>query len=241
MLKVENISFSYGREQVLKGVTFDVAPGEIVGLTGENGSGKTTLLRVLACLMMQDSGTIMLDGTNPLVRPVRYRRGIGYLSEQIPLYPKMTVEEYLVYRVKLKGERRMRIRRRISDVMELCDLEEVREKRISKLSYGNCKRVSLADALIMRPKALLLDDPLAGLDPAFRRKMAAVLTAVSVRSMIVVSGHELHDMSEWCTRFLVLKQGEVAGRYRVDEHSRATLPGVIEGLIAGSSAGEGAE
>lgn len=235
MLKVDNISFSYGRELVLKGVTFDVAPGEIVGLVGANGSGKTTLLRVLACLMMQDSGNIVLEGTNPLLRPVRYRRGIGYLSEQMPLYPEMTVEEYLVYRVKLKGERRMRIRRRINEVVSLCDLEEVRRKRIGKLSYGNCKRVSLADALLMRPKALLLDDPLAGLDPAFRRKMAAVLTAVSVRSMIVLSGHELHDMAQWCTRFVVLSSGEVVGRYRVDEHSRTVLPGTIEELIAGES------
>lgn len=169
MLEVDHISFSYGRHTVLDDVAFDVAPGEIVALAGPNGAGKTTLLRLLSCLLMQDSGTVRLDNINPLERPIKYRRAIGYLSEHCPLYSEMTVEEYLIYRVRLKGERSMRVRRRVSEALEDCGLEEQRKTRIRLLSQGFRKRVGLADALVQHPKLLLLDDPLAGL----RREAAA--------------------------------------------------------------------
>ena len=190
MLEVNHISFSYGRHSVLDDVTFDVAPGEIVAVTGANGAGKTTLLRLLACLLMQDSGSVRFDGVDPLLRPVKYRRNIGYLSEHCPLYSEMTVEGYLTYRVRLKGERSLRVRRRVGETLEMCGLEELRKTRVRLLSHGYRKRLGLADALVMHPKLLLLDDPLAGLDVPHRRKAAAVLTAASARSAVVLAGHE---------------------------------------------------
>ena len=103
MLDVAHISFAYGTRPILKDITFDVAPGEIVALTGPNGAGKTTLLKVLACLLMQDAGTVHLHGVDTLQRPIKYCRTIGYLSAHNPLYNDMTVEEYLTYRVRLRA------------------------------------------------------------------------------------------------------------------------------------------
>lgn len=224
---------------MLDDVTFDVAPGEIVAVTGANGAGKTTLLRVLATLLMQDAGSIRLDGTDPLARPIRYRRGIGYLSESCPLYNEMTVEEYLTYRVRLKGERSLRIRRRVSETLEACGLGEERKTRVCLLSHGFRKRLGLADALVMHPKALLLDDPLAGLDVPHRRKVASALTAASARAAVVLAGHEVHEMLEWCTRFIVLRRGRVCATYRVGEYGKVELARLLESQLDGGAGGKG--
>jgi len=223
---------------VLDDVTFDVAPGEIVAVTGANGAGKTTLLRVLACLLMQDSGTVRLDSVDPLARPIKYRRGIGYLSEHCPLYSEMTVEEYLTYRVRLKGERNVRVRRRVSETLEQCGLEDSHRTRVRLLSLGYRKRLGLADALVMHPKLLLLDDPLAGLDVPQRKKIACVLTAASARAAVVLAGHEIREMLEWCTRFVVLHRGRVTALYRVNDYNRADLARLLELQIASGNDGE---
>jgi len=239
MLEIDHITFSYGRHRVLDDVTFDVAPGEIVAIAGANGAGKTTLLRVLACLLMQDAGSVRLDAVDPLARPIKYRRGIGYLSEHCPLYNDMTVEAYLSFRVRLKGERSMRVRRRVSEVLELCGLEEEAKTQVRLLSLGYRKRLGLADALALHPKLLLLDDPLAGLDVRQRTKTAAVLTAASSRSAVLVAGHEIQEMLGWCTRFVVLNRGRVAALYRVCDHTRGELAQMLERQIAAVAAGAG--
>ncbi len=238
MLEVDHITFSYGRDLVLNDITFDVAPGEIVALTGPNGAGKTTLLKVLSCLLMQDVGSVRLDAINPLLRPIKYRRNIGYLSETCPLYNEMTVEAYLTYRVRLKGERSMRVRRRVSEALEMCGLEEVGQTRVRVLSHGFRKRVGLADALIMHPKLLLLDDLLSGLDVGQRKKTAAIMSAASSRAAVVVSGHEVHEMLQWCTRFVVLNRGRVVALYRTSDYSRAELAAILERQITSGPDGE---
>ncbi len=238
MLEIEHLTFSYGRRKALDDVTFDVAPGEIVAVTGPNGAGKTTLLRILATLLMQDTGSIRLDGTDPLARPIRYRRGIGYLSEHCPLYSEMTVEEYLTYRVRLKGERSLRVRRRVGETLEACGLGEERRTQIRLLSHGFKKRLGLADALVMHPKALLLDDPLAGLDLSHRRMISAAVTAASARAAVLLTGHEVHEMMMCCTRFLILDRGRICASYRVGEHTKSALSDLLERQLAGLSGGK---
>jgi ABC-2 type transport system ATP-binding protein len=237
MLEVERINFSYGRRRVVEDVSFDVAPGEIVALTGPNGAGKTTLLKILACLLMQDGGCVRLDDVNPLERPVKYRRWIGYLSERCPLYGEMKVDEYLTYRVRLKGERSLRVRRRVSEAVELCGLGGVASDRIRSLSQGYRKRVGLAEAVALHPRLLLLDDLLAGIDAGQRKKTAALLSAASSRSAILVSGHELHELLPWCTRFLVMSQGRIVASLRSGEHSREELLRLLESYVSDVQAG----
>ena len=217
MLEVRDISFSYGAKRALGGVSFDAAQGDILAVVGANGAGKTTLMRVLACLRMQDSGNVRLNGIDTLERPVRYRRRIGYLSEKCPLYEEMTVEGYLTYRLRLRGEQWKRVRRRVDEAVGQCGLIEERGTVMRVLSHGYRKRVGLADALTTHPSLLLLDDPLAGLDPPQRRQVAEVLRGAAARAAVVLAGHEVAQMLEWCTRVLVLRGGRVAGLHRVGE------------------------
>ena len=132
MIEIRNLAFSYGGRKVLRDVSFVMSPGEVVSVVGANGAGKTTLLRVLATLAVADSGTVMMDGQNALARPLRYRRQLGYMPERVALYDDMTVKEYLRYRTQLKGEPAKRVRRRVSEAVELCQIGDILRKTIRK-------------------------------------------------------------------------------------------------------------
>ena len=207
MLEVRNIAFSYNRKKVLRDVSFVASPGEVVTIVGANGAGKTTLMRILATLQLPDSGTVMMDGVDALARPLRYRRQLGYLPERIALYDDMTVKEYLRYRALLKGEPAKRVRRRVSESVELCQIGDILRERIGVLSAGQRKRVAIADAMILRPRVLLLDDFLSGLDGAMRAATGSLLSSAVAFSSVIVTGHELEDLAKWTTRFLVLHDG----------------------------------
>ena len=210
MIEVRNLSFSYRHQRVLRDVSFVVSPGEVVSVVGANGAGKTTLLRILATLAAPDGGFVMMDGGDALSRPIKYRRQIGYLPEKVALYDDLTVKEYLNYRAALKGEPSKRVRRRVSEASEMCQLSDLMRTPISRLSAGLRKRVALADALILRPRVLLLDDFLAGLDKSMRTAAGAVLSNAAAFSSVIVTGHEIEDFAHWTTRFLVLRNGVVA-------------------------------
>lgn len=210
MIEVRNLAFTYRDRPVLRDVSFVVSPGEIVSIVGANGVGKTTLLRVLATLAIPDSGTLMMDGTDAFRRPLRYRRQIGYLPEKVALYDDMSVKEFLNYRANLKGEPPKRIRRRLNEAAEMCRITDVLRTPIARLSAGMKKRVALADALLLRPRVLLLDDFLAGLDRTMRQAAGEILSSAAAFSSVIVTGHELTDFAHWTTRFLVLRDGVIA-------------------------------
>jgi len=209
MFEARNIAFTYRKEPVLRDVSFFVSPGETVSVLGANGAGKTTLLKVLATLAVPDSGQILTDGKNALKNPLDYRRQIGYLPEKVALYDDMTVKEYLAYRASLKGEPPKRIRRRVGEAAEFCRVAELLRKPIGALSAGLKKRVALADALLLRPRVLLLDDFLAGLDFDMRTAAGEILSDAAAFSAVVVTGHEIEDLARWTTRFLVLRNGVI--------------------------------
>jgi len=210
MLTVNNIRFNYGRRMVLDGLSFDAAVGEIIGVVGANGTGKTTLLRILATVLPPESGTVSFNGLDSYVDRDAMRRQLGFLPERCPLYDSMTVREYLRYRGQLKGERFLRLRRNLKEVMSAFGLEPVSEKTIGNLSAGYRKRIGLADAVLGVPKLLLLDDPFSGLDPETQRIMGGFLSNLSTRSAVIVSGHSLGVMAEFCNRFIVLREDSPA-------------------------------
>lgn len=209
MFEVRNLAFSYRQTPVLRDVSFVVSPGEVVSVVGGNGAGKTTLLKLLATLAVPDSGMVLVDGMNAFERPLRYRRQLGYLPESPALYDDMTVKEYLSYRAALKGEPAKRVRRRIGEAAEFCRLGDLLRSPIGSLSLGLKKRVALADALLLRPRILLLDDFLAGLDYGMRLTAGEILASAAAFSAVVVTGHEIDDLARWTTRFLVLRNGVI--------------------------------
>lgn len=210
MIEVRNLAFSYRHVNVLRDVSFVTSPGEVVSVIGANGAGKTTLLRLLATLAVPDSGLVMMDGQDAFARPLRYRKQIGFLPERVSLYEELTVKEYLNYRAKLKGEPSKRVRRRVNEAAEMCQVSQMLRTPIHRLSMGLKKRVALADALLLRPRVLLLDDFLAGLDYGMRAAAGEILSNAAAFSSVILSGHELEDFARWTTRFLVLRQGVIA-------------------------------
>ena len=235
MVEVRNVAFSYGRKQVLRDVSFVVSPGEVVSVVGANGSGKTTILRVLATLAVPDSGTVMVDGQDALARPLRYRRQIGYLPERVALYEDMTVKEFLTYRAALKGEPGKRVRRRVSESAEMCQISDLLRTSIRSLSAGLRKRVALADALLLRPRVLLLDDFLAGLDTEMRDATGAILSEAASFSSVIVTGHELSDLVKWTTRFLVLRGGVISSTLPAAGGDPAELESRVRAALAGGA------
>ncbi|MDD6030797.1 MAG: ABC transporter ATP-binding protein [Kiritimatiellae bacterium] len=232
MLEVQHISFSWGRKLLLDDVSFSVAPGETVVLAGENGAGKTTLLKVLAGLCEPSAGQVLADGVDTFRHPLRFRRMMGYLPETAPADPDLRVRDYLRYRANLRGEMAKKIRHRVAEAMDLCGLGEHAGVRIGDLSFGLRKRVALADALLLRPRFLLLDDLLAGLDPVSRLSFGRILAAMSSFASVVVSGHELDELAQWATKFYVLRDGKLVGA--------KTAAGVRSVLGLAAPAGEGA-
>lgn len=234
MLDIRNIAFTYRSTPVLRDVSFMVSPGEAVGIAGANGAGKTTLLKVLSTLAVPDSGQVLFDGRNAFAHSLDYRRQLGYLPEHIALYDDMTVKEYLVYRAKLKGEPAKRIRRRVGEAAEMCKVSDLMRRPMRWLSAGIKKRVALADALLLRPRVLLLDDFLAGLDPEMRDAAGEVLANAASFSSVIVTGHEVEDLARWTTRFLVLRNGTVSAT--ID--ASGVSPSVVRERVSSALKGE---
>ena len=235
MIEVRNLAFSYRRTPVLRDVSFVVSPGEVVSVVGANGAGKSTLLRTMATLAIPDSGTVLMDGVDAFARPLRYRRQLGYLGERAALYDDMKVRDYLRYRAILKGEPSKRVRRRVNEAVEMCQVGDVLRTPICRLSAGQRKRVALADALLLRPRLLLLDDLLAGLDRGMRAAVGEILHNAAAFSGVIVTGHELEDFARWTTRFLVLRDGVISASVETAGQDVATLCARLDGEIAGGA------
>ncbi len=203
---------------------------------GANGAGKTTLMKVLATLAVPDSGQILLDGQDALARPLRYRRQIGYLPESPAFYDEMTVRDYLRYRANLKGEPTKRVRRRVSEAAEMCQVASVLRTPLKSLSLGMRKRVAIADALLLRPRVLLLDDFLAGIDSTMRRTAGDILSSAAAFSSVIVTGHELDDLAKWSTRFLVLRDGIVSATVDTAGVEPLILRERLDAALAGENA-----
>ena len=235
MFEVKNLAFTYRSRPVLRDVSFVVSPGETVCVVGANGAGKTTLLRTLATLAVPDSGSVRMDGQDAFAHPIAYRRQLGYMQETPALYEDMTVRGYLEYRANLKGEPERRIRRRVGEAAEMCQVADLMKKPIRTLSAGLKKRVALADAVLLRPRLLLLDDFLAGLDAGLRSASGAILSSVAAFSSVIVTGHELPDLAKWATRFLVLRDGVVASTVQAAGADAAALVARVEKEISGGA------
>ena len=216
MIEVEALSKSYGAIRALDAVSFRVAPGEIVGLLGPNGSGKTTLLRILTGFFPADAGTATVAGVRLADDPFEVRRRVGYLPEQAPLYPEISVRRFLRFAADVKlGDAALR-RQRVDAVLTECGLAHVAERRIGTLSKGYRQRVGIAQALIGRPQVLVLDEPTAGLDPAQVLEVRDLISALGGRTTVVLSSHVLADVSSVCDRVLMLHLGRLVLAERID-------------------------
>lgn len=210
MFEVRNVCFSKSGFGVLSGVTFSVDAGEVVAIVGGNGAGKTTLLKILAGVWLPSSGTAIADGVDVLAEPIRHRRRLGWLDEEAPAIGDMTVKGYLKYRARLKGEQKRKIRHRVYEALDVCGIEQLADIAVGRLSRGQRKRVALAEAALLRPRLLLLDDLFAGLDNEAREAVVSMVSSFKVFASVIVTGHELDWFSRLGARVLELKDGRIA-------------------------------
>jgi ABC-2 type transport system ATP-binding protein len=209
MIEVHQLSKRFARHEAVKGISFSVDKGEIVGFLGPNGAGKTTTLRMLTGYLPPTSGSASIAGFDIFRQSIEARRRIGYMPENVPLYEDMRVKEYLKFRAQLKGLGGGDVRRRVGDVIGTCGLESVRRKMIKTLSKGYRQRVGLADALVHEPELLILDEPTNGLDPNQIRQIRQLIKRLAENHTVLVSTHILSEVEMTCSRVIIIDGGNI--------------------------------
>lgn len=217
MIEVQRLSKSYGAFQALDRVSFALGRGEVAGLLGPNGAGKTTTMRILTTFLAPTTGRASVSGHDVLDEPLAVRRCIGYLPENVPLYPEMRVRELLTFRAKLKDVPRSQRRRAVSSAIARCGLGEVERRPIGKLSRGFRQRVGLADAIVHDPQVLILDEPTAGMDPLQVREVRALIRELGERRTVLLSTHIMSEVEAVCDRVVIIARGRIALDGRLSE------------------------
>ena len=236
-IDVQHLSKRYEATVALDRISFEVQSGEIMGFLGPNGAGKTTTLRILTGLLAPTGGTVRVEGLDIQTHSLAIRRRIGYLPENVPLYPELRVQEYLEYRARIKGVARAQRRSRVQDVMARCGVEEVKRKLNGRLSRGYRQRVALADCLVGHPSLLILDEPTVGLDPHQIRQARELIKSLGHSTTILLSTHILPEVEMLCDRVTIINNGAIVA---VDspENLRRRLAGshVIQVELKGDAA-----
>ncbi|WP_346678908.1 ATP-binding cassette domain-containing protein [uncultured Brachyspira sp.] len=209
MISVKNLTKYYGDFQALKGISFEIKSGEIVGILGPNGAGKSTTLRILTCYFNPTSGDAIIDGKSILDEENNVKKIIGYLPESAPLYNDMCVFDYLVYMADIQELERRKLNERLHYVVNVCGLKEVISKPIGELSKGYKQRVGLAGAIIHDPKILILDEPTNGLDPNQIVEIRELIKELGKEKTVLVSTHILSEVEATCSRAIIINKGNI--------------------------------
>ena len=217
MLKVEDLTRRYGGFLAVDHVTFSVGKGEIVGLLGHNGAGKTTIMKMLSGYLEPNSGNAIVDGHNIVDEPKEVQKALGYLPETLPLYPEMTVAQYLYFSADLKG---LKDREKVSEILRVTNSTDLKEKFLSpiaNLSRGYKQRLGVAQAIIGNPSLLILDEPTNGLDPEQTQHMRSLIRDIAKNATVILSTHIMQEVDALCSRVLMLHSGKLAVDAQLDE------------------------
>jgi ABC-2 type transport system ATP-binding protein len=209
VIEVEHLSKAYNGRMAVDNVSFKVEKGEVLGFLGPNGAGKTTTMRILTCYMPATEGTARIAGFDVFEESLEVRRRIGYLPENPPIYPEMTVDSYLNFVAKIKGTRSNQRKSQVDEVIGECNLGDVRKRIIGKLSKGYKQRVGLAQALLNNPEVLILDEPTLGLDPKQIHEVRALIKGLAPTRTVILSTHILPEVSMTCNRVVIINKGKV--------------------------------
>jgi ABC-2 type transport system ATP-binding protein len=209
VIEVQHLTKRYGTVTAVDDVSFKAERGEILGFLGPNGAGKTTTMRVLTGYMPATEGKAVVAGYDVLEQPVEAKRRIGYLPETPPLYPDMTVTDYLTFCARIKGVPRSERTSRVKSVMERTQVADMAKRHCAKLSKGYRQRVGLAQALLHNPEVLILDEPTAGLDPKQINETRKLIKGLGGDHTIILSTHILPEVSQTCNRIVIINKGRV--------------------------------
>jgi ABC-2 type transport system ATP-binding protein len=229
MIQVENLSKKYARHVAVNNISFSVEKGDIVGFLGPNGAGKTTTMRILTCFLPPTDGKARVAGFDVFEQPYEVKKRIGYLPEAPPLYPEMSVEDYLNFVARLKNVPNAEIKTRTEQAMERCAVSDAKSQLISKLSKGYRQRVGLAQAIIHNPDVLILDEPTSGLDPKQINETRELIKNLSGEHTIVLSTHILPEVEAVCEKVIIIDRGRLVATDSVENlKSRARVGGAVQ-------------
>ncbi|MEW5739475.1 MAG: ATP-binding cassette domain-containing protein [Myxococcota bacterium] len=224
MIQIEGLVKRYGTTEALKGLSFDVPRGQVVGFLGPNGAGKSTTMRILAGSLKPTAGKAKVAGIDVVEDPVEARRRIGYLPENNPLYEDMMVAEYLRYVADVRGLSPAERKPRLTRAVEACGLTTVLGKDIGQLSRGFRQRVGLAQAILHEPDLLILDEPTAGLDPNQIVEIRHLIRELGREKTVILSTHILPEVQSTCSRVLIITDGKLVAD-DTPEHLTAAAEG----------------
>ena len=223
LVRLHDVSKSFGNVHAVDGVSFAIGRGEVVGFLGPNGAGKTTTMRLITQALEPDSGSIEVDGVSIDEAPLESRRRIGYLPETNPLYGDMLVAEFLEYVGTLRALRGRDLRSRIDRAVEQTGIGDMFYRPIGQLSKGYRQRTGLAQAILSEPDLLVLDEPTEGLDPNQRVEIRNLITSIGADRTVLLSTHVMQEVQATCSRLLIIKDGKLVA------------DGSVESLVSGSA------
>lgn len=224
MIEVQHLTKRYGPFTAVDDVSFKVEKGEILGFLGPNGAGKTTTMRVLTGYMPATGGKAIVAGYDVFDQPIEAKRRTGYLPETPPLYPDMTVRDYLMFVARIKGVPRGERKTRVANAMERTRIADMAARHCGKLSKGYKQRVGLAQAILHNPDVLILDEPTAGLDPKQIIETRKLIKELAGDHTIILSTHILPEVSQTCQRVVIINKGKVVA-VDTPDNLTATLRG----------------
>jgi ABC-2 type transport system ATP-binding protein len=227
VIEVEGLSKRFVDRDAVADVSFFVPEGEVLGFLGPNGAGKTTTMRMITGYLPATAGVVRVAGIDVTRDPLAVRARIGYLPENVALYPEMRVEEYLRFRAAVEGVPRSLMRSRLAEVEERCMVGDVRRQLAGTLSKGYRQRVGLAGALIHQPPVLILDEPTVGLDPRQIVKIRELIAELGHDHTVILSTHILPEVEQVCRRVLIIDEGKIVADGSPDQ-LREGLAGAAE-------------
>ncbi|MGI6080608.1 MAG: ATP-binding cassette domain-containing protein [Candidatus Avilachnospira sp.] len=217
MIEISGLSKKYGSSYALKDLSLNISDGLIYGFLGPNGAGKSTTMNIITGYISATCGSVSVNGHDILAEPEEAKACIGYLPETPPLYPEMTVYEYLRFAAELKKIKRKDIKTQVESVMEMVELKEVKDKLIRNLSKGFKQRTGMAQALLGDPDIIILDEPTVGLDPKQIIEIRDLIRSLKGKHTVILSSHILSEVSAVCDRILILSRGRLAAEGTPDE------------------------
>jgi len=223
MIEVQGITKSFGTTLALDDVSFGIGKGEILGFLGPNGAGKSTTMKIITTFLAPDDGTVKVDGIDVLEQPLAVRGRIGYLPENVPLYPEMNVQEYLTFVGRARGLDGVRLKQRLDWCVEACGLVTEFKKPIGDLSKGYRQRTGLAQALIHDPDILILDEPTSGLDPLQILGIRELIKSLAGVKTIIFSTHILQEVSPVTDRVVIINEGGIIADGHLEDLSRDAM------------------
>lgn len=207
-LIIDKLSKNYGKHTALQDITLSSGPG-LLGLLGSNGAGKTTLMRIIATRLKPSGGCVSWNGHDSQQASRELRAVLGYLPQDFGVYPEFTARQFLSYLAALKGVEAKQIKRQVSEVLEMVDLERHAERKLGSFSGGMKQRVGIAQALLNNPQLLIVDEPTSGLDPEQRVHFRTLLSKLTTNRLVILSTHIIGDIEAVATKLALIKGGRI--------------------------------